>query len=134
LQQLEDRKSSRCIPNHSKPDDQIKNTTFSIPLVSNELDSDKAGVSLNTTNNYQMGNSDDDDTENRPNISRKRSAAIKLKDRPESFLKSKPKKQRQALRNITLENDEREEDECSLSELKSSVINLDFCFPIDVVI
>jgi hypothetical protein len=62
------------------------------------------------------------DTENKPNVSRKRSATIQSKDRQEPVSKSKPKKQRQALRTITLANEEKKEEEYSFSEHKSSVL------------
>jgi hypothetical protein len=131
LQQLEDRKSSQCISNPSKPGNNHDPVTtieraFSIPLLLNELDSDKTDGALNNRKNYQINKSDDDDSENQLNTSRKRSSAIQLKDRQEPFSKSKPKNQRQALRTITLINEERRDDEKLLSELKPSVIHLDF--------
>jgi hypothetical protein len=65
---------------------------------------------------------DGDDSENKPNVSRRRSATIQSKDRQEPVSKSKPKNQRQALRTITLVNEEKKEEEYSLSEHKSSVL------------
>jgi hypothetical protein len=125
LKQLEDRKLSQCTSNTSRTGlTAAIERVFSVPLVSSELDS---GQAIFHGAKHDQIDSHVDDTENQNNTSRKRSAEIKSKDRQEPFSKSKPKKSRQALRTITVVNEERKEEECStFPDLKSSVIDCDF--------